>query len=525
MARYAIEETTLTALGDVIRSKVGETREVYIDTISVVAEKDLSNSSSSNLVYIYQARKEVPEISFVKVKLLQTNNDIKWFMVSQLTAMNGTATKDEKLIFDENNEAISTINFTTPYINVGVAVQGGYDYHIEFEYAFYDANGDIIPMPTGEFIKNTMTPMEMAEKINGLDNLPDEAFNITGNCQYRFANGGWDWFINFYGSKITTSDIVNGLSMFSGATEIKVIPFEINFKKDYNYHSLSNMFQNNYKLKEAPKINNAIPYDMDHFFYGCNNIRYLPEDIGEWFDWSYQEKQTSGYSCSKAYIFANCFSLRKVPMGLLKRANPKITYSYSQFYNAFQNCSSLDELVGLPIPYDATWTSNTFNSTFDNCRRLKEITFEVQEDGSPLVKDWTKQTIDLTKNVGYYDHSSSEWNTNTIKAGIDASYVVKYNSGITADKVIYDDATYAALKDDPDAFCLNNSKNKGAYSRYNHDSAVNTINSLPDCSAKGGNTIKFTGAAGSKTDGGAINTLTEAEIAVATAKGWTVSLV
>ena len=38
-------------------------------------------------------------------------------------------------------------------------------------------------------------------------------------------------------------------------------------------------------------------------------------------------------------------------------------------------------------------------------------------------------------------------------------------------------------------------------------------------------TIKFRGEAGSATDGGAINTLTEEEIAVATAKGWTVTLV
>ena len=38
-------------------------------------------------------------------------------------------------------------------------------------------------------------------------------------------------------------------------------------------------------------------------------------------------------------------------------------------------------------------------------------------------------------------------------------------------------------------------------------------------------TIKFKGAAGAKTDGGAINTMTEEEIAVATAKGWTVSFI
>jgi hypothetical protein len=123
--------------------------------------------------------------------------------------------------------------------------------------------------------------------------------------------------------------------------------------------------------------------------------------------------------------------------------------------------------------------------------------------------NWTKQTIDLSYRVGYIEKNSYY-----------LSYLLNYNSGITADKEVKDDATYQALKNDPDWFTKDL-----AYSRYNHDSAVNTINSLPDCSAKGGNTIKFKGAAGSKTDGGAINTLTAEEIAVATAKGWTVSLV
>ena len=104
-------------------------------------------------------------------------------------------------------------------------------------------------------------------------------------------------------------------------------------------------------------------------------------------------------------------------------------------------------------------------------------------------------------------------------------FITNYSSGITADKLVTDDTTYQALKNDPDWFST-----KVEYSRYNHDSAVNTINSLPDTSAYlatagGTNTIKFKGAAGSKTDGGAINTLTEAEIAVATAKGWTVTFV
>jgi hypothetical protein len=81
------------------------------------------------------------------------------------------------------------------------------------------------------------------------------------------------------------------------------------------------------------------------------------------------------------------------------------------------------------------------------------------------------------------------------------------------------------LKDDPDWFTCD-----VAYSRYNHDSAVATINSLPDTSeflleCEGYNQITFNGAAGSNTDGGAISNLTEAEIAVAAAKGWTVTFI
>jgi hypothetical protein len=102
-----------------------------------------------------------------------------------------------------------------------------------------------------------------------------------------------------------------------------------------------------------------------------------------------------------------------------------------------------------------------------------------------------------------------------------------YNSGITIDKCIYDDATYQALKNDPDNYvCGYPSEKPHHYSRYDKASAIRTINSLPDVSGSGGtNTIKFKGEAGLKTDGGAINTMTPEEIAVATAKGWTVSFV
>ena len=141
------------------------------------------------------------------------------------------------------------------------------------------------------------------------------------------------------------------------------------------------------------------------------------------------------------------------------------------------------------------------------------ITFETQEDGSSYVINWSNQTIDLSK-VGYPSTSM-----------LDLHRCTEYNSGITSNKHVYNATTYEALKNDPDWYSTSTK-----FSRYNKISALRTINSLPDTSAflasnGGTNTIKFKGEAGSATDGGAINTLTEEEIAVATAKGWTVSFV
>jgi hypothetical protein len=189
---------------------------------------------------------------------------------------------------------------------------------------------------------------------------------------------------------------------------------------------------------------------------------------------------------------------------------PKTTSTYNlPFQNMFNGCYALNEIREL-MPLTATVTSDAFSSTFSNCSRVKEIIFGTQEDGTPYEANWKSQNIDLTKYVGYMQSTYE----NRLTEG--------YNSGITTDKKVTDDATYQALKNDPDWFTCDVN-----YSRYNHDSAVNTINSLPDTSAylaeKGGtNTIKFTGNSGSATDGGAINTLTADEVAIANAKGWTV---
>lgn len=357
-------------------------------------------------------------------------------------------------------------------------------------------------------------PVTVNVPTGGGGDLPEEAFVLTGDCGYRFANNGWDWFIENYGNQITSKDIIDMSSMFYDCNLLDEIPFELNGKKGKNVYCDS-MFNGCAKLTSIPKINCEVS-TMVSLFQDCKNLRELSMDDLSGFDFntSDMDANTSGaYKGNRAKAFQGCFSLRSFPMEFLNHGNPYSVYSSSIYSYEFYNCYSLDEIIDLPFPhYNSTWTSNAFAYGFDACYRLKNMTFALQEDGTPYTMNWKSQTIDLSKNVGYLPITQS------------TSNIINYNSGITADKMVTDDASYQALKDDPDWF------GRVAYSRYNHDSAVATINSLPDtsaylASAGGTNTIKFTGAAGSKTDGGAINTLTEEEIAVATAKGWTVTLV
>ena len=370
---------------------------------------------------------------------------------------------------------------------------------------------DAIRSRTGK--SDPISASEMAAEIATVSAIPQEAFSITGSCERRFASDGFTWFIKHYGSLVTTSDITSCKSMFDGCVspDLKEIPFEINCKSGSNI-SVESMFNSCWYLEHIPKITGCRPINTINMFARCTRLKELPADIDDWFDWSYIESNVSGY---RTGMFVECNSLRKIPKSFLDHNCADVQYNSTYLYNCFRGCKSLDELTELPIPFTGKFLTSTFQSTsFENCGRLKNLTFALDPDtNAPYVKEWSGQTLSLDV-IGVTSNSSdflSSQNT----------------SGITSDTRVTDAVTYAGLKNNPDWWTTD-----AAYSRYNHDSAVATINSLPDTSAflagnisRLPNTIKFKGAAGSKTDGGAINTMTEAEIAVATAKGWTVSFV
>jgi hypothetical protein len=376
-------------------------------------------------------------------------------------------------------------------------------------------------------VTNTITPEAMAEAINDFEMPeapPEEAFTITGNCSYKFYGDAWQWYVEKLGNKVTTDSISNLYHAFD-TSKLTRIPFDLNVTLTTGA-TLEKTFYYASKLTECPKIRGTAQFNtsfnMDSFMNNCSSLRDV-EDLfePEFFNGFETVKVTSAFSSPRANsLFYYCSSLRRLPswfynIRLNKESTSQPYNSYHLYYYLGSNCKVLDEALNIPVwTCKGAATSNLFsNYFFTDCYRLKNLTFET-DNGVPIEATWKAQTIDLTKYVGFPPASNS----------------YAQPGGISSDKEVKDDASYQALKNDPDWYvyggstetCLN-------YARYNHDSAVNTINSLPDtsaylASAGGTNTIKFKKGSGAKTDGGDVSNLTAEEIAVAAAKGWTVTL-
>lgn len=338
----------------------------------------------------------------------------------------------------------------------------------------------------------------------------DDDLTFSESINNLFVNNRWNWLLNNYGDKITTQSLGTLSGTFQGSTELEEIKFSLNLKTTQAC-SLLLAFSGCNNLKKLPIITGAIG-DTQGMCSTCYNLQEITNELNA-IDFTKLYTQTAYLFSRVGATFRDCYSLRKIPSDFLKQLYNKVNNSRQAYTGEmFSKCYCLDEIIGLRMCANIN-TNNMFTNNFLSTSRLKKLLFDT-ENGSPRIERWKNQVIDLTTS-GYLTDSSNA----------SKKYILQYNSGITADKEITDDTSYSLLKNDNDCFTCN-----VAYSRYNKISAVETINSLPDTSAylaeKGGtNTIKFKGEAGSATDGGAINTMTEEEIAVATAKGWTVSFV
>lgn len=495
MAKYSIDSSTLTALGDAVRihspEKDGPN---YLGPIGVLKSPNAIDANNYNRAVFnsstrnqFQAsKKALNDVAKIKVKLNYKTyaskpgfQDYEFQMRVYDTAYTTPYPLLEEeivptLILDLADEEIKSVEFEINSNEITLALvpyktpstSGGEFSFPMFFYAeieYLDKNNNHIDYYDIIKVKNTMTPQIMIETINDFKTMPEEALTITGNCDYAFSNDKWGWFLNKYSDEITLIDITSATSMFNGSSNLLKIP--------------------TVGLKVANVMN------LNGAWQNCKNLKEINIDINGTF--------TSSTTNAVDSTFAYCYSLRHIN-GLDKW--PAVCKGQSIFglYNTFNYCYCLDELINIPFIYSTYSGSYQFGSAFSQCSRLKDLIFKPSDDGATVVAPISGATLNLTT-AGFTSIDLVNW-------------------GIPAGKEVIDDATYQALKDDPDWW-----SRKSNYSRYNHDSAVRTINSLPDCSATGTNTITFKGTAGSLTDGGAINTLTEEEIAVASAKGWTVS--
>lgn len=232
-------------------------------------------------------------------------------------------------------------------------------------------------------------------------------------------------------------------------------------------------------------------------------------------------------------VFYNAKFLRYIPDNFL--ASNIYTASTGQNPNSnngtmpswFTNCYWLKKIIGCPFEVGISGTPTTYNrfaNTFDKLYSLHHLTF-YKPNNQVGAMYATNQIIDLST-VGYWGYQVPTYNY----AAWLAYFQPLYNNELIPidESMINDnDIINKMLDDNSIAVRTQSDTTNIALATYNRQSAIETINSLPDTStAGGGNTIKFKSGAGSAY--GTLydmDELTAAEIAVATAKGWTVSLV
>ena len=300
-----------------------------------------------------------------------------------------------------------------------------------------------------------------------------EDLTFTTNTSYSFSNDRFSWLFNNYdGIKIKSGD--NSSYMFAYSHSITDLS-NVQVTFPFSPSNVMGMFQDCQKLKYFPRMSGTVE-SVYRMFYYCLAVEEFPDDF-----FNNLKLEDNYYAQSGGSIFMDCHNLKKMPQ--LKTffdtagSPPRYTDNNVLGY-LFYGCHSLKQITNIPIPkkYQTTeMQQNMFASSFSRTYNLTSLTFAPIQKPLP----WSEQFIDLTSNVGFQ-------------------------------KVNYSDSTSQ----------LN--------SVYNYNSAVETINSLPDTSvylaeAGGTNTIQFYSNQGANTEGGAIGNLTAEEIAVAAAKGWTVA--
>ena len=389
------------------------------------------------------------------------------------------------------------------------------------------AIGNAIREKNGETTK--YKPAEMAAAITAISGgssgyIPtNDDLTIQNMPMTRlFSINNFKWLLEQYSNRLKFKKITDASYCFAGSTLTNLPNFNIelalnttsfssygigvNLTSFFDGSNLENINNNIFIIPDTYKpTSDKKKITVNRIFQNCYQLKNINDDFFNFCD-------INNCFMSGAELFGNCYRLKKIPTSYSVVINRNYyttagltAFYYSPYSSLFSNCYCLNEITNLPVLQCPSATANTMNNTFTHLECLRKFTFENNQNAN-----WSNTTIDLST-IGYW----SNGNSSTLQL-----LLAERNR-----KMINSEETYNTWKNDEEAFVVGEDR-----SFYNHTSAVETINSLPDTSAYlatagGTNTIKFKGASGSATDGGAINTMTEEEIAVATAKGWTVSFV
>lgn len=301
--------------------------------------------------------------------------------------------------------------------------------------------------------------------------------------------------------------------------------------------------------KTLPTIVNASNLGISNSVL-INNPNYLVTEIAilsflNNFTYQVQDAGVGGISANQtctptSNLMANCLDMSDCLKKWHEIINNSQSYAnYSSHPQYDLTFPYVKHFKNIPVPYRSAQTTATSDLRVlgyaPNYFMTDSVTFAT-DNGTAYSIKWKSQVLGLNQKIGY---GFGAWNSNLLTHG-QGYWKEKNNVWYNATTLEQAQENYAKLKTQDDWWAgtnvrvsyngVSNIYGDALFSRYNHDSAVETLNSLPDtseylASAGGTNTVKFYGIQGALTDGGAINTLTEEEIAVATAKGWTVTFV
>ena len=400
----------------------------------------------------------------------------------------------------------------------------------------------------------------------------EQTYTGVDTITIPLADGTGTWTYGLTDEELT---FTNASYMFSNNS-----PFYNNsnyYIRRSNFNNVSNMsfmFKNNDKITDLSditiNINKDIGAPIASAFENCINLRKLPT-----FTMSPGSKiniNQSSFFLSKCYVleenelqkviylepysnpqqplFSYNYNIKNVDLSNMKLNTWDSSYwSYKDFINSEPNLRSL-KLPAWNVKQDSKPLGSSYylSDSFSEMIMLDSLTFSTNADGSPMKAKVKGQSFNVTGNNSYpYGCSRYDMDNYTASKGL-MSYP---DEPITKDDNVFRDmigsnttvekikAGYNRVKNRPNwcSFWSGTVTYNGTSipasrltSRFNHKSIVEFINTIPDTSeylatAGGTNTIKLNKYQGDLTDEGGVSDLTPEEIAVATAKGWTVTIV